>query len=242
MATALRGSPLAGPSVVRASVARRGALQVTNAITREKKEKIVEKIRTHLDGSFVTLGVNFKGLTVQEVQVTRYLGAACQYSGALSRLGQATPRRPEPTSCQPHPGPALGSCPVSWRRVRFEVRERAVRQGGRGWDRSPLATPLARWLPFIYSPPRCGRTGAAPTVTPSLLPSDPTASRARGPRRASWSVCERAEGGQDGVRRRAPGSGPPPGVGNAVIPFCASRRSGGACPRTPSSWWPRTRS
>lgn len=39
-------------------------LQVTNAITRQKKEEIVSTIRENLKGSVIVFGMRFKGLDV----------------------------------------------------------------------------------------------------------------------------------------------------------------------------------
>ena len=64
----LRAAPLAGPSTP--VVARRGSLQVTNAITRQKKEMIVANINEHLESSTFAMGMRFQGVSVAEMQVS----------------------------------------------------------------------------------------------------------------------------------------------------------------------------
>jgi ribosomal protein L10 len=39
-------------------------LQVTNAVTRQKKEEIVSTLKEKLDGSVIVFGMRFKGLDV----------------------------------------------------------------------------------------------------------------------------------------------------------------------------------
>ena len=69
MSAAVRGAP-AGPST-RMPVARRGQLTVVNAISRQKKEKIVGDLQALLENSNVAIGMSYKGLTVADLQVGR---------------------------------------------------------------------------------------------------------------------------------------------------------------------------
>lgn len=67
----LRGqrSPFAGSSLY-CRVQRR-ALQVTNAISRQKKEEVVTVLKEKLEGSMMVFGMRFKGLDVATVQKFR---------------------------------------------------------------------------------------------------------------------------------------------------------------------------
>lgn len=53
------------------SRASRGSLQVTNAITRQKKEEIVSNLKEKLESSVVVFGMRFKGLDVPTVEKFR---------------------------------------------------------------------------------------------------------------------------------------------------------------------------
>ncbi|KAG2502051.1 hypothetical protein HYH03_000545 [Edaphochlamys debaryana] len=71
--TTLRGqrSLAAGPKAFTSARVQRGSLQVTNAITRQKKEEVVSTLKEKLDGSAVVFGMRFRGLDVPTVQKFR---------------------------------------------------------------------------------------------------------------------------------------------------------------------------
>ncbi|GLC40945.1 Plastid ribosomal protein L10, imported to chloroplast, large ribosomal subunit [Pleodorina starrii] len=74
---ALRGqrSQFAGascsPKAFTSARVQRASLQVTNAITRQKKEEVVSTLKEKLDKSIVVFGVRFKGLDVPTIQKFR---------------------------------------------------------------------------------------------------------------------------------------------------------------------------
>ncbi|GAQ79802.1 Chloroplast ribosomal protein L10 precursor [Klebsormidium nitens] len=52
-------------------VSRRGSLQISNALTREKKEATVEKVKEQLEKSTFVAGIAYKGFTVKQMEELR---------------------------------------------------------------------------------------------------------------------------------------------------------------------------
>lgn len=58
---------------------------MANAISRQKKEKIVDDLKGHLENSFVALGINYEKCTVDDLQVT------CSHFAILSSSVRGRP-------------------------------------------------------------------------------------------------------------------------------------------------------